>query len=146
MSVNQSVSCSDVILANELNMIFLRQFENQTLLLCGNSIWLPLLVNLQSKTQRWGQKKKKKKKSDLKNPKLTLQRQQFSGTPSNNSVVFNENCLKLPFLVNDINQKDINCFIHYFSSLKIFLFNFCIPENWTVYYKHPVQQNSKLIF
>lgn len=47
------------------------------------------------------------------------------------------------FIYQLIRKKVINCFAHHFSSLKIFLLNFCIPEKWTVYHKHSAQQNSK---
>ena len=47
------------------------------------------------------------------------------------------------FIYKLFRKKLINCFAQHFSSLKIFLLKFCIPEKWTVYYKHSVQQNSK---
>ena len=47
------------------------------------------------------------------------------------------------FIYQLIRKKLINCFAYHFSSLKIFLLNFCIPEKWTVYYKHSVEQNSR---
>ena len=49
----------------------------------------------------------------------------------------------LLFIYQLIRKKLINCFAHHFSSLKIFLLNFCIPEKWTVYYKHSNTQSFK---